>query len=93
MSDQKLLVTLTAEELRELVRDAVRLELANTRDAEPSAMLSIAEAAAIANLHPRTLRKHVERGALRASQLGRAWRVRRDDLEAFLARGTKNHAA
>jgi excisionase family DNA binding protein len=90
---ERLLVTLTAEELRELVREAVRTELENTRDAEPAAMLSIAEAAALAKLHPRTIRKHVERGSLRASQIGRAWRVRRDDLEAFLAGGTTNHAA
>lgn len=91
MPDQKMIVTLTIEELRELVRDAVRAELA-AEPPEPAAMLSLTEAAAIARLHRRTLRKHAERGSLRASQIGRAWRVRRADLEEFLARGT-DHAA
>jgi excisionase family DNA binding protein len=43
-------------------------------------------AAAIANVSERTIRRHAEAGSLRAVRVGeRAWHVKRDALEAWIA--------
>lgn len=80
MSDPKMLVTLTAEELRELVRDAVRAELENTREAEPAAMLTTTQAAKLLQVSSRTITNLIERGELRAVRVGGAWRIPRSAL-------------
>jgi excisionase family DNA binding protein len=43
----------------------------------------MAEAAAVLQVHPRTLRKYVRRGELQGRLIGRRWRFRREDLDAF----------
>ena len=47
-------------------------------------LLTIAEAAEILRLHPRTLREYLRRGELRGRIVGGRWRFRRADLEAFV---------
>jgi excisionase family DNA binding protein len=80
-------VKLSPEQLDELA-ERVAEKLAARRPREPLAMLSLREAADVAHLHVRTMRKHIEAGRLPATRLGHTWRVRRDDLERFLAVGT-----
>lgn len=44
------------------------------------------EAAAFIQVSPNTLRKYVRRGLIPSARDGRAFRVRRADLEAFIER-------
>jgi excisionase family DNA binding protein len=55
------------------------------RTAMPPAerLLTLAEAAEVLRLHPRTVRAYVRRGELRGWLIGRRWRFRRRDLDAF----------
>jgi excisionase family DNA binding protein len=46
-------------------------------------LLKLAEAAEVLRLHPRTVREFVRRGELRGRLIGRRWRFRRKDLDAF----------
>ena len=45
--------------------------------------LTLDEAAEILRLHPRTVRDYVSRGELRGRLIGRRWRFRQKDLDAF----------
>lgn len=80
MSDPKMIVTLTAAELAQLVRDAVRAELATTRATEPAAMLTTTQAARVLQVSSRTITNLIERGELRAVRVGGAWRIPRSAL-------------
>jgi excisionase family DNA binding protein len=46
-------------------------------------ILTLTEAADLLRLHPRTVREYVRRGELQGRLLGRRWRFRRKDLDAF----------
>jgi excisionase family DNA binding protein len=46
-------------------------------------LLTIREAAGVLRLHPRTVREYVRRGELQGRLIGRRWRFRRKDLDAF----------
>jgi excisionase family DNA binding protein len=46
-------------------------------------LLTIREAAEILRLHPRTVREYLRRGELQGRLIGRRWRFRRKDLDAF----------
>jgi excisionase family DNA binding protein len=46
-------------------------------------LLTLAEAAAVLRLHPRTVRGYVARGELKGRLIGRRWRFRLADLERF----------
>lgn len=46
-------------------------------------LLTIREAAEVLRLHPRTVREYVRRGELEGRLIGRRWRFRRKDLDAF----------
>ena len=43
----------------------------------------LAEAAALLNCHPETLRRAVRKGSLQAARLGRGYRFSRSDLQTF----------
>ena len=47
-------------------------------------LLTFAEAAAALRVGPKTLREVIRSGALPAGKLGSTWRVRSDDLDAYL---------
>ena len=86
--------------LRDVVRDevraAIREELAATLAAtaggaaSTSEFLTTEEAATVARVEPATVREWVRRGDLRRHQAGRELRVRRDELEEFLANGRRS---
>jgi excisionase family DNA binding protein len=46
-------------------------------------LLTLVEAAQILCLHPRTVLGYVRRGELQGRLIGRRWRFRRRDLDAF----------
>jgi excisionase family DNA binding protein len=46
-------------------------------------LLNLKDAAEFLRLHPRTVREYVQRGELRGRLIGRRWRFRQEDLDAF----------
>ena len=73
-------------DLESMVRAIVRDELAKTKPAnEQHEYLSVAEAAAFARVTPGTIRRWVRAGELTRHEAGARVRVRRDELEKFLA--------
>jgi excisionase family DNA binding protein len=48
-------------------------------------MLTLAEAAALSNLSRNHLRQAIKTGALRAKKIGRGWRIKRTDLDAYVS--------
>lgn len=48
-------------------------------------MLSTTEAAALLGVSPDTVQRMCDRGELKAYRVGRQWRIRREDLDAYLA--------
>jgi excisionase family DNA binding protein len=48
-------------------------------------VMTIDEAAAYLRVHPQTIRRRVKDGTLPGARIGRTWRVRRVDLDRFLA--------
>jgi excisionase family DNA binding protein len=46
-------------------------------------LLTLQEASAVLRLNPRTVREYVQRGEIEARIIGRRWRFRRADLDAF----------
>jgi excisionase family DNA binding protein len=50
------------------------------------ALLSIEQVAEILKLHPRTIRNYVRRGTLKATRIGKQYRIAQADLEAFSGR-------
>lgn len=49
----------------------------------PEGFLTLREAAKILRLHPKTVAEYVRRGELDGRLIGRRWRFRREDIEAF----------
>lgn len=47
--------------------------------------LSVKEIAALLRVHPKTVRRWIAAGTLPATQMGRAWRIKRSDLKACIA--------
>ena len=50
-------------------------------------VLTLREAAAFLRCSPDTVKRRARAGDLPASKIGRAWRFRREDLDAWLANG------
>jgi excisionase family DNA binding protein len=48
-------------------------------------MLTLAEAAALSNLSRNHLRQAIKTGTLKAQKIGRGWRIKRADLDAYVA--------
>jgi excisionase family DNA binding protein len=48
-------------------------------------LLTLREAAEVLRLNPRTVREYVQRGEIEGRIIGRRWRFRRADLDAFFA--------
>lgn len=78
-------------DLEELIRSIVRDELAKQRDIKPAndeapgEYLSTAEAAELARVSVYTIRRWVKDGELTRHEAGSRVRIRRDELEKFLA--------
>jgi excisionase family DNA binding protein len=45
--------------------------------------ITVAEAAKILNIHPRTVTKYLITGQLRGAKMGRIWRLDEKDIRAF----------
>lgn len=78
------IVVLEVEQLRSLIREAVRAELANVR--QPEEWLDVKGAAEYLGLCREYLCKLARRGEIPASRLGRDWRFRRSELDAHMAK-------
>lgn len=55
----------------------------STRRPQP---MSIANAAKFLQVSSKTVRRKIASGEIRASQVGRQWRIRAEELDAYLAR-------
>jgi len=51
---------------------------------EPERLLTTEEIAAILSVHPRTVMRWLRQGKLKGVKIGRLWRVRPEDFEAFI---------
>jgi excisionase family DNA binding protein len=60
---------------------------------EPPIAISCEQAARLLQLRPQRIREEVRAGRLRARRVGRLWRIRRVDLDAYLAQSTTPAAA
>lgn len=81
--------------LRDLIADLVREELQRQSQAETRAVayVSVEEAATITSLSTRTIRDRIRDGRLPIQRLGRAIRIRRDDVtRVFDAQSSKRDA-
>ena len=76
-------LVLTPEEVRELVRVAVREEL-ESRAAPARDVLTAEDVAALLSVHVKTVAKLVVRDGLPARRLGREYRFSRPDVIAWL---------
>ena len=83
-------VVVTPNDLRELVRDAVREALAGRREQDTGEWVDAAGAAAILGVHVRTVGNLAKRSELPSSRVGRLLRFRHADVTAYLERA---HAA
>ena len=81
------LVLVSREELATLVETAVRRALEANQGGPQVEWLDVASAAKLLQCHPRTLARKAKRGELPAARLGRSWRFRKVDLNAFLEGG------
>jgi excisionase family DNA binding protein len=87
------LIIIPPEELRallvEVVREEVRAALADARatNSEEDGYLSVQKAAALADVHPDTIRAWIKAGRLRGYRAGRELRVLRSELCHFLEAG------
>lgn len=61
-----------------------RLLPAPPKPAPPADLRTVDEAAAFLRVHRKTVLRHVKAGDLRGQQVGGRWRLRQNDLEAFL---------
>jgi excisionase family DNA binding protein len=52
----------------------------------PALAVDLREAARLLNVCPRTVQREIDRGMLRALKLGRSWRVRLVEIDAYLRR-------
>ena len=84
MSTGEPIAIISAAELAALIRQVVRAELDRR---EGGTTLSTEEAAAVAGCDPKTVRRWITSDQLPARRRGRRHRIRRDELEKFLAGG------
>lgn len=87
MSEPVHVVTITVDQLREIVDDAVTQALDRQRHAGCDEWLDTDEAARLLRVHTRTVAKLAKSGALPATRVGRLWRFRRSDVEAYMSGG------
>ncbi len=73
------------------IAPAIRSEINAYQDAsrkhiDPSAklLLTLAEAQALTGLSRGVLREAIDKGKLKGQVIGRAWRIKRTDLEAYI---------
>ncbi len=78
---------LTQEQLADLLEQAAERGAERALARGTLGILSTADAARLANRAEKTVRVWCESGELPATKRGRAWAIRRQDLDAYLAGG------
>ncbi|WP_373047221.1 helix-turn-helix domain-containing protein [Vulgatibacter sp.] len=80
-------ITITADELREIIREELRAAQAAPAAAPPSrdGYLSVPAAAKYASVSAETIRDWIASGRLPRRKAGRHYRVSRDDLDRVLS--------
>ena len=84
MNDAAAVIVTTPTELRLLIRDAVREEMAKLDGTGFDPVLTRLEAAAILKCHPDVVTKRAKSGGLPGFKMGREWRFRRSEIEAWM---------
>ena len=82
---ERLLVTLSVDELREVVRNEVRAALASQPALTPT-VFSTKEAAQILGVSDKTVGRAIRAGELEAARVGKGYRVTRAAITAYLER-------
>lgn len=49
-------------------------------------MLKVEEVAELFGMHPRTIRRYIREGKLRANKIGGEWRISKEDVEMFMGK-------
>ena len=62
-----------------------------TLQAQPGSLLSVEQVAEILKLHVRTIRNYVRSGTLKATRIGKQYRIALGDLEALTGQPVENH--
>ena len=94
-----MLVSMTAGQLRELIRNEIQRIISTTNRAtlnpEPAGKpyLTVGEAAVLARLAPSTIRLYIRKGELKAHKVGRRVVIVRGDLETFLVHNPTSSTA
>jgi excisionase family DNA binding protein len=84
--------------IRHVLRAEIRAALAEiiqsstAPPAQPEPWLTILEAAKFAHVHPCTIREWIKDGSLKASRVGRVYRIRREDLDGRIGKVATNMA-
>jgi excisionase family DNA binding protein len=89
MTKQSILITLTGEDLTEIVRRAVSDCLTEAKESEAESTpndeyITIVEAAKLLNVHKRTIYNRVVDGRLTQYKIGRSTRVSREEVLALI---------
>lgn len=79
------IATAVVAKMRDLVRAEVREALSEVRPVANGDYLTVKEAARISGYHASTIRKWIREGKVPRHGTGRGLRVRRDELDRFLA--------
>lgn len=77
-------IVVSPDELREIVRSAVREALDDRRGDDAADWLDTAGAAALLRVHRRTVARLAQHGEIPSSRVGRLLRLRRTDVLAYL---------
>ncbi len=78
------------EDLHEIAVAHVNAELARRAGGQPRpGLLSVGELAVLLGVHQRTIYRALSSGRLTGVRVGAAWRVRHEDLEAWLSEQDK----
>lgn len=94
--NSNLVVTMTREDLRVLIRAEVQMAISTAKGASLNAevagnqkpYLTVSEAAEFARLATSTIRLYIRKGQLKAQKVGRRVIIERGELEAFLSRNS-----
>jgi excisionase family DNA binding protein len=97
-----LVVTLTTSQIREVIREEVRMALDQYRNeceiskdfsqneiSAAQSFLNVAEAAELARVAQSTIRLYIRKGELKTQKVGRRIIIGRGDLESFLGSGSR----
>lgn len=56
-----------------------------------SKLYTVSEIAQMFSMHPKTIRRYIQRGSLPARKIGKEWRILENDLKAFLDSNVEFH--